>query len=187
MAAHAWLKSLRWMKSAKTSWVGSNTAAHPRGHSKQEYWPQHTHIFSIGTLMICPRKNVDPTSSLISVYTVCHSICISWKHYSVVNHTVQVLGELQHCSSPELIVYQLSVFVVVHTFELEYLLMPVGQSWSNFMCSIIGVGERLHKVLGQIWSKLVSMATESAHWLIMGKTMSPFLCCFWSDLLQTCR
>ena len=29
-----------------------------------------------------------------------------------------------------------------------------GQSWSNFMCSIIGVGERLHKVLGQIGSKL---------------------------------
>ena len=30
----------------------------------------------------------------------------------------------------------------------------VGQSWSNFMCCIIGVGERLHKVLGQIRSKL---------------------------------
>ena len=29
-------------------------------------------------------------------------------------------------------------------------LKPVGQSWSNFMCSIIGVGERLHKILGQI-------------------------------------
>ena len=29
-------------------------------------------------------------------------------------------------------------------------LKPVGQSWSNLMCSIIGVGERLHKVLGQI-------------------------------------
>ena len=29
-------------------------------------------------------------------------------------------------------------------------LKPVGQSWSNFMCSIIGVGGRLHKVLGQI-------------------------------------
>ena len=29
-------------------------------------------------------------------------------------------------------------------------LKPVGQSLSNFMCSIIGVGERLHKVLGQI-------------------------------------
>ena len=28
-------------------------------------------------------------------------------------------------------------------------LKPVGQSWSNFMCSIIGVGERLHKVLEQ--------------------------------------
>ena len=34
-------------------------------------------------------------------------------------------------------------------------LKPVGQSWSNFMCSIIGVGERLHKVLGQI---------DLAHW-----------------------
>ena len=33
-------------------------------------------------------------------------------------------------------------------------LKPVGQSWSNFMCSIIGVGERLHKILGQIGSKL---------------------------------
>ena len=31
-------------------------------------------------------------------------------------------------------------------------LKPVGQSWSNFMCSIIGVGERLHKVLGHIGS-----------------------------------
>ena len=33
-------------------------------------------------------------------------------------------------------------------------LKPVNLSWSNFMCSIIGVGERLHKVLGQIGSKL---------------------------------
>ena len=29
-------------------------------------------------------------------------------------------------------------------------LKPVAQSWSNFMCSIIGVGERLHKILEQI-------------------------------------
>ena len=33
-------------------------------------------------------------------------------------------------------------------------LKPVGYSWSNFICSIIGVGERLHKVLGQNGSKL---------------------------------
>ena len=33
-------------------------------------------------------------------------------------------------------------------------LKPVGLSWSNFIRSIIGVGERLHKVLGQIESKL---------------------------------
>ena len=33
-------------------------------------------------------------------------------------------------------------------------LKPVGQSWSNFMYSTIGVGKRLQKVLGQIGSKL---------------------------------
>ena len=33
-------------------------------------------------------------------------------------------------------------------------LRPVGQYWSNFMCSITGGGERLHNVLRQIGSKL---------------------------------
>ena len=33
-------------------------------------------------------------------------------------------------------------------------LRPVGQSWSNFMCSITGGGERLRYVLRQIGSKL---------------------------------
>ena len=33
-------------------------------------------------------------------------------------------------------------------------LRQVGQSWSNFMCSITGSGERLHNVLRQIESKL---------------------------------
>ena len=40
-------------------------------------------------------------------------------------------------------------------FQTWISLKPVGQSWSNFMCSIIRVGERLHKVLGQI---------DLAHW-----------------------
>ena len=39
-------------------------------------------------------------------------------------------------------------------FKTWISLKPVGQSWSNFMCSITGVGERLHKVLWQIGSKL---------------------------------
>ena len=30
-------------------------------------------------------------------------------------------------------------------------LKPVCQSWSNFMCSIIGVGERLHKFWGKLF------------------------------------
>ena len=49
-----------------------------------------------------------------------------------------------------------SVVVVVRRphFQTWISLKPDGQSWSNFMCSITGVGERLHKVLGQIGSKL---------------------------------
>ena len=42
--------------------------------------------------------------------------------------------------------------VVVHTFK-RISLKPVGQSWSNFICSITGIGEMLHKFLGQIGSK----------------------------------
>ena len=47
-----------------------------------------------------------------------------------------------------------SVTKISH-FRIRISLKPVGQSWSNFMCSIIGMGERLHKVLGQI---------DLAHW-----------------------
>ena len=65
-------------------------------------------------------------------------------------------------SQGELIVYQWSVVppsssVVVRRrphFQTWISLKPVGQSWSNSMCSITGVKERLHKVLGQIGSKL---------------------------------
>ena len=39
-------------------------------------------------------------------------------------------------------------------FQTWISLKPVEQSWSNFMSSISGLGERLHKVSGQIWSKL---------------------------------
>ena len=39
-------------------------------------------------------------------------------------------------------------------FQTWISLKPVGQSWSNFLCSITRVGERVHKVLGKIGSKL---------------------------------
>ena len=49
-----------------------------------------------------------------------------------------------------------SALIVVHRphFQTWISLNTVGQSWSNFMRSITGVGERLHKVFGQIGSKL---------------------------------
>ena len=40
-------------------------------------------------------------------------------------------------------------------------LRPVGQSWSNFMCSITGGGERLHNVLRQIGSKPLTYNGEN--------------------------
>ena len=47
-------------------------------------------------------------------------------------------------------------------------LKPVGQSWSNFVCSRTGVGERLHKVLGQIgslrWAIVALWATCFLTW-----------------------
>ena len=51
----------------------------------------------------------------------------------------------------------------------------VGQSWFNLMCSIIGMGERLHKVLGQIWSKLLFPWQQKAPLIYKGKMMSPSL------------
>ena len=47
-----------------------------------------------------------------------------------------------------------SVVVSRPHFQTWISLKPIGQSWSNFMCSITGVGERLHTALGQIGSKL---------------------------------
>ena len=47
--------------------------------------------------------------------------------------------------------------------------MPVGQSWSNFTCSVIGHGGEV--ALGFevcLVKTVVTMATNSSHWLIMG-------------------
>ena len=78
-------------------------------------------------------------------------------------------------------VHRPSVVVVCRPhFQTWISLKPFGQSRSDIICSITGVGERL--------KTLVSMATESPHWLIMGKMVSPpFLGCFWSDPFYTFR
>ena len=59
---------------------------------------------------------------------------------------------------------------ISHFWTLIYL-KPVGQSWSNFMCSIIEVGERLHKVLF-IRSSSVLQVTRTD---IKSRTKSIFL------------
>ena len=82
--------------------------------------------------------------------------------------------------------------VVVHRrphFQTWLSLKLVGQSWLNFMCSITGVGGKVALGFGADWIKtLVSVATESSNWLIIGKMMfPPFLGCFWFDPFYTCR
>ena len=51
---------------------------------------------------------------------------------------------------------------------------PVGQSWSNFMCSIIGVGKRLHKVLGRLDQNSGFHGNRKPSLTLMGKMMSLF-------------
>ena len=84
------------------------------------------------------------------------SVCNSIWYYS--NNITVLLAHLSRrltrwaYSIP--MVHRPSVIVRRPHFQTWISLKPVGQSWSNFMCSITGVGERLHKVLGKIGSKL---------------------------------
>ena len=52
-------------------------------------------------------------------------------------------------------------------FQTWISLKPVGQSWSNFMSSITGVGERLHKVLGQIGKCCLHASSFFFDWIII--------------------
>ena len=61
-------------------------------------------------------------------------------------------------------------------------LKPVGQSWSNFVCSSIGVGERLHKVLGQIGSLSGAIVALWATYLFKVTTIQVYLLLCFSDL-----
>ena len=62
---------------------------------------------------------------------------------------------------------------VTFQMKLGISLRPVGQSWSNFIWSIIGIGKRLPRYLAGWIKTLVSLATENADWLIMGIMMFP--------------
>ena len=74
------------------------------------------------------------------------------------HHKIKVWSGCQGLNKPVFLAYRIPMVrhpsVIVHTFKLEYLWSQLAKSWSNFMCSITGMGERLHKVLGQIGSKL---------------------------------
>ena len=71
-------------------------------------------------------------------------------------------------------------------------LKPVSQSWSNFMCSIIRVGERLHKVLGQIdlaYCTQVSDCCPLGYLFFLVKSYVPFLelCPFEKMGMKSCQ
>ena len=96
-------------------------------------------------------------------------------------------------STPELKAHKVILTVyqwfVVHSHFQTWISLREGvQSWSNFMCSITGVGESYIS----IWDR--SNQNSGFHGnrtrpltYIMGKTMSPRSCLqFWSNLWQTC-
>ena len=96
---------------------------------------------------------------------------ITFKRKSIDTTIILIFGSPEPKAQGELIVWDSSrhpcVHPCVHTFKHEYL-------WDqlNFIWSIIGVGDWLHKVLGLIRT-LVSMATDSSHRAIMGKILWP--------------
>ena len=154
---------------------------------KFEFWPDRTTDYRVSCPWVSKKFSIDLQWEN-GVSMLAHSFLIeSWSKLLVTRTGIKarmslISGRLRLLTL-ELLALEWRKF---YTFEPEYL-RPVGQSWSNFMCGITGGGERLH-VLRQIGSTLVSMATESPHWLIMGKMMSPpFLGCFWSDPFYTCR
>ena len=74
-------------------------------------------------------------------------------------------------------------------FQTSISLRPAGGLRSNFILSIIWMGESLYKVLVQIASELWFPWQQIAPiGFIMGKMVLPhFLGCFWLDLFYTCR
>ena len=79
--------------------------------------------------------------------------------------------------------------IILH-FRTWIYLRPVGQSWSNIMCSITGGGGGgglgVEKGCIMFWGRF--NGNRKPPWPIMGKTMSPpFLGCFWSDHFYTWR
>ena len=67
-------------------------------------------------------------------------------------------------------------------------LKPVDQYWLNFTCSIIWVGERLHKVLGRLDHNSGVHGNRKPPLTLMGKMMSPLILgCFGLDPFYTCR
>ena len=73
-----------------------------------------------------------------------------------------------------------------YTFKLEYLCGQLA-SLDKILC-VASLGKAAYCFEADWIKTLVFMATESPHWLIMGKMVSsPFLGCFWSDPFYTCR
>ena len=75
-----------------------------------------------------------------------------------------------------------------YSFELEHLWSQLA-ILDHILCVASLRVENGCIVFEANWIKtLVSMATESPHWLIIGKMVSPpFLSCFWSDPFYTCK
>ena len=75
-----------------------------------------------------------------------------------------------------------------YTFELEYLWGQLANLDQLLCVALLGVGKGCIMFWGRLDQNSGSMATESPHWLIMGKMVSPpFLSCFWSNPFYTCR
>ena len=152
----------------------------------------HSFLIESSSKLLVTRTGIKVRTSSISGLWFPWPIYMFFFKWEDVKFGLWMIKTFVFSSQSELIVYQWSVVrpsspVVVHTFNFEYLWSQLA-SLDQILCSITGVGEMLHTVLGQIGSKVWFPGNRKPPLTYNGKTMFPlFLSCFWSDPFYTCR
>ena len=118
-----------------------------------------------------------------------------WRHKIIIKEKQLYRAKVKFIylfvGSPKPMVRRPSVLSVVRRrphFQTWISLKSVCQSWSNFMCSITGVGERLHKILGRLDQNSGFYDNRKPpltyNW---ENDVSTFSRLFWSHPFYTCR
>ena len=115
-------------------------------------------------------------------------LSLRWVHMSVCWFLAHLSRRLTRWAYSIPMVRRPSVVVIVHTFKLEYLWSHLASLDQILYVASLGLGERLHKVLGRLDQNSGFHGNRKLPLAYNGENdVAPFLGCFWSDPLYTCR